>query len=202
VTATFRDTVRQATLRQEAQRQLQAGTAPSMRGWGVSVETLALLHRLASSPDDAGDALKLLHELQVHQVELDLQQAQIESNDRELASSLAHYESLFELAPFPYFLVSLVGKVIESNRAGARLLGVGHDEANGLPLDRFIAPAWRGRFAQLLQRVCEGATETACDVRPDRETGSARHWRIRVCVARDGDAVLVSIAEFDGAPAA
>jgi hypothetical protein len=93
------DSSGQPTLRQQAHHQLVAGVAPQSRGWGVSVEALTLLHRLASQPGSASDALKLLHELQVHQVELDLQQAQLEANERELNDELSRYRLLFEQAP-------------------------------------------------------------------------------------------------------
>ncbi|HRQ66572.1 MAG TPA: PAS domain-containing protein, partial [Xanthomonadaceae bacterium] len=147
----------QAALRLDAQRQLKAGTAPTMQGWGISVETLALLHRLASSPDGAGDALKLLHELQVHQVELDLQYAQLEANERELDQVLTRYRAMYELAPFAYFVLSPDGTVLEVNLAGASLLGLAREEIAGHPLTRFLASDSHERLAGLLQALHEGA---------------------------------------------
>jgi PAS domain-containing protein len=194
------DSGRHARLRQDAQRRLKAGTAPTMQGWGVSVETLALLHRLASTTDGAGDALKLLHELQVHQVELDLQHAQLEANERELASTVARYRAMYELAPFAYYVVSTDGKVLEANLAGASLLGVGRDEVSGRPIDRFIAPESREQFALLLQALREGAANAACEVIPGQAESEARRWRVSASAAPLSDAILMSIAQFDRAP--
>jgi PAS domain S-box-containing protein len=200
MTAPVHDSGRQARLRHDAQHRLKAGTAPSMQGWGISVETLALLHRLASTPDGAGDALKLLHELQVHQVELDLQHAQLEANERELASTLARYRAMYELAPFAYYLVSPDGKVLEANLAGATLFGVGCDEVNGRPIDSFLAPDDRARFALLLQTLRDGAADASCEVRPARTAGDSSRWRIAASAAPASDAVLMSIVESERAP--
>ena len=74
------DFIDQNQLRQAAEDSLKQGTTPPTKGWSISADALALLYRLASNPDSAGDALKLLHELQAHQVELDLQHEQLKAN--------------------------------------------------------------------------------------------------------------------------
>ena len=76
-------------LRVDAEARLDEGSAPPTNGWTVSVGALTRLHNLASAPESVDDALKLLHELQVYQVELDLQHEQMEATRRELAEDLA-----------------------------------------------------------------------------------------------------------------
>ena len=53
-----------------------------------STAALRVLHALASSPATAADAIALLHELQVHQVELDLQYEELQGSNSELEASL------------------------------------------------------------------------------------------------------------------
>jgi hypothetical protein len=62
-----------------AETRLKERSAPPTAGWPLGIDTLALLHNLASTPDRAADALKVLHELQVHQVELDLLRAELDA---------------------------------------------------------------------------------------------------------------------------
>jgi hypothetical protein len=79
-------------LRHQAETRIREGDAPQdTHRWSTGVEALTLLHDLASAPASAGDALKLLHELQVYQVELDLQYEQMELSQRELAEELHRY---------------------------------------------------------------------------------------------------------------
>lgn len=103
-------------LRERAEQQLEKGTAPTMREWHVGTPALKLLHGLASAPQTASDALKLLHELQVHQVELDLQHEQAEQERRQHTEDLAHCTALFDFAPFACLSLNAKGVVMAALR--------------------------------------------------------------------------------------
>lgn len=190
------------TLRQQAHQQLAAGTAPASRGWGVGVDALTLLHRLASSPSSAADALKLLHELQVHQVELDLQQAQSEANEHELTEQLAHYRALYEQAPIAHFVVDLGGRVLESNRAGADLLGTRGSELSGRRFDEFLSPDSQLPLAALLRDVRAGAVSPCCLVRPQGDSTGTQRWRISASGMPESGAIQLVVTIGAGSPEA
>jgi PAS domain S-box-containing protein len=122
-----------------------------------------LLHRLASAPGSAHDALKLLHELQVHQVELDLQHEQMEATQRELVEDLARYKGLYEFAPAGYLSVGRDGDILEGNPAGAGLFGITQDELRGRRLDSLLAPESRPVLLELLKRLRAGGPRDACE---------------------------------------
>lgn len=103
---------------------MKEGTTPITGYWSIGVDALRMLHRLSNNPDNAGDALKLLHELQVHQVELDLQNEEIAANERALVEELDLYRTLYDSVPFAYFVVDLEGTVIQGNLAAAELLAL------------------------------------------------------------------------------
>jgi len=184
-----------AALRQHAQQKLNAGIAPSTRGWGVSVEALELLHRLASAPASAADALKLLHELQVHQVELDLQHAQLEAGERELGDGLARYRVLFEQAPVAYFSLDGLGQVEECNHAGADLLGVSAEEACGRPFTAFLSAEGRLRFAGLLAALRGGSRSPSCSVSAGSGGSDSPNWRLTVSGVPGGEAILLVVTQ-------
>ena len=112
--ADARDSKSPSNLRHKALDRLSKGSAPPMRGWGIGIEALTLLYTLASTPGSAVDAHKLLHELQVHQVELDLQHEEMELSRGELASNLQLHVELFDLAPVAYLGVDLDGILIHA----------------------------------------------------------------------------------------
>jgi PAS domain S-box-containing protein len=161
-------------LRLEAEELLKDGAAPPTKGWPTGTNALSLLYTLASSPESAKDALKLLHELQVHQVELDLQHEHVEAARRELAEDLAHYKALFEAAPAGYFSVDSAGHILEGNLAGAELFGLGLDELGGRRLENVLTPASRPVLLQTLQQLRDGVGRATCDVHAVRGTRTLR----------------------------
>ena len=187
-------------LRLDAENRLRQGSAPPTRGWTVGADTLTLLYRLASAPDTAADALKLLSELQTHQVELDLQHDQIEADQQELADALVHYRSLYDYAPVGYLLVGLDGQVLEGNRAAAELLGTGPGGLAGQPIAPFFAQDSRPAVHGLVEALREGASDVSCEV-ASIDLGSGSHpLRIIASLAPGGEAVLMIVSSF-GPPA-
>jgi PAS domain S-box-containing protein len=161
-------------LRRNAEVRLKDGTAPPTKGWPTSTNTLSLLYELASSPEGAKDALKLLHELQVHQVELDLQHEQVEATRRETAEELARYKALYEAAPAGYFNIDSAAHILEGNAAGADLFGLGIAELAGRRLESLLAPASRPVLLELLQELRDGAPVASRDVRARDESEPLR----------------------------
>lgn len=188
-------------LRVDAERRLKDGTAPSAKVSSAGAEALALLYHLASNSDSASDALKLLHELQVNQVELDLQHEQLEANEHEIAQALARYKEFYHAAPIGYFIVGLDAKIIEWNYAGARLLQIDGDEVSGQPFASFLADSSRPALNGLLKALRDGSGEASCEVHTSTSDDASRRLRIAAAPAPGGSAVLMVISELDGPPA-
>jgi PAS domain S-box-containing protein len=182
-------------LRLDAEARLKAGSAPSTSGWSVGVNALGLLHKLASTPENAVDALKLLHELQVHQVELDLQNEQMESTQRELAEELARYRGLYEYAPVAYLNVSAQRDILECNIAAAGLLGAGQGELRGVNLDAFLAPESRPVLSLMLKRLRPGGPGGTCEVQLGVAQAS-RKLQILASVTPGGGSFLLILVDL------
>ncbi|MDZ4350850.1 MAG: PAS domain-containing protein [Xanthomonadaceae bacterium] len=127
-------------LRADAEGRLRAGTAPSTAGWAVGADALSLLYRLASDPERSADTLKLLHELQTHQVELDLQHVQLAENENDLNLQLAHFQALFERAPAAYLVLDRDGRIRQSNRTASVLFGREADQFENHLLSTLLTP--------------------------------------------------------------
>lgn len=149
-------------LRKKAEAQLLSGTTTAVGHWSIGVDALQLLHRLSCSPDSAADALKLLHELQVHQVELDLQNEEIAANQQILEEQLGLYRALYDCAPMAYCVVDFEGIVIQANPAAAELFGVVDEDLEGQRIDTFLKPQSRPAIFDLLQSVVQNATKDSC----------------------------------------
>jgi PAS domain S-box-containing protein len=121
-----------------------------------------LRERKLSERVPEADAQRLLHELEVHQVELEMQNEELREARVELESALARYTEMFEFAPIGYVTISLDGVLHELNHAAARLLGAGRSQLLQRRFDSFVVPSQRPRFAELLARVLDSeARETS-----------------------------------------
>lgn len=191
-------------LRRTAELRLKKGTAPYSRGGALSVDTLGVLFSLASNPDNVSEGLKLLHELQTHQVELDLQHEQLETNECEVVHELARYKAFYDFAPCGYFIVDLDGNIIESNQAGAQLFGLERDELGGCPLASFLSPESRPQLAALLTKLRDGAAHASCPVQScasEAGSGSCR-WQIAANRSPEGETILMMVSAGELLPGA
>lgn len=162
-------------LRHLAEARLRDGTPPPSIGeWTTGLDALTLLHQLAGSPASAGDALKLLHELQVHQVELTLQHEQLEQSRTEISETLDRYVERFDFAPVGYFTVERDGRIIEANLAGAALFKIDRAAVCGRPLESLVAAGSHGTVRALLERLRRGNSTETCEVHAKRAGGLPR----------------------------
>ena len=179
-------------LRQSAEERIEKGTAPFTRGWPTGMQTLTLLHGLASAPETASDALKLLHELQVHQVELDLQHEQAEQDRRQLTEDLTNYTALFDFAPFAYLMLESEGLVIAANRIAADWLapetGEGGELA-GRRIEDLLAPECRSAVRDMLAALRKGEGRQTCAVQ-SKAGGASAH---ALANAMPGGQVLMAL---------
>lgn len=87
-------------------------------------------------PEDA----KLLHELRVHQIELQMQNDELRSIQDELELSRERYFELYDLAPVGYLTISPGGMILETNLTAASMLGMDKNELLNREFHRFICP--------------------------------------------------------------
>jgi PAS domain S-box-containing protein len=105
----------------------------------------------ALDPDALGEKSlpeirQLVHELQVHQVELEMQQDELQSTAHALRASEARYRRLYQFAPNGYFTLNARGNIEELNFAAAALLGLDRRLAVGKLLRTFVQVNSRDDF--------------------------------------------------------
>jgi PAS domain S-box-containing protein len=81
-----------------------------------------------------------LHELQVHQFQLEMQNEELRRTQAELEASRARYFALYDLAPVGYLTIGAGELILEANLAIAKLLGVARADLVKRPLTRFVLP--------------------------------------------------------------
>jgi len=160
-------------LRIRALSRLIGGHTPPAERLDPSVAFQAL-YELALSPSTAPRALALLHELQVHQVELELQEEELRRSRAELESTVIRQAQLYDCAPVALFTVGRSSEVIEFNATGARLLGIDGDALRGASLDAFLAADSALALRSMLTRLGAGAVAESCSLQVVVPDGAPR----------------------------
>lgn len=188
-----------ADLRLAAEDKLRDANAPEIYDRAMGGSSLMLLYRLASDPDTAIDALKLLHELQVHQVELDLQYEHMNEASQVLEQSVHSLTALFASAPVAYFVVTLAGKIAEANLAGACMLDVEVDDVDSENIVRLASPDSRASLLELFERVHVSGRRLSCRVQA-LDTAKRRELEFIASAAPDTQHCLVVVMEVSDPP--
>jgi PAS domain-containing protein len=90
--------------------------------------------------------MRMLHELQVYQMELELQNREVRETQLELEETRDRYADMYDFAPLAYFSFDSHGSILELNLAGAMLLGKDRLSLLGTPFVNFVARHERSDF--------------------------------------------------------
>ena len=183
-------------LRSRASMRLAGGGSTNRNPTSRTTDALAVLHALASSQATAGDALALLHELQVHQVEVDLQAEELRDARNELEAALRRQTAHYDALPVACFTVDRELVVSELNLASACLLGLGRDDACGFPLGTLLSAASALALQQLLRNMAPGAGSAAAVLQWVPRQGPPRNMRADIGPDPAGAGCLLVLTEI------
>nr|WP_231363371.1 EAL domain-containing protein [Thioalkalivibrio sp. ALM2T] len=119
----------------------------------------ARLARVASR-DSPESNQALVHELQIHQIELELQNEALRQAQHELEESRNRYVDLFESAPVAYVILARDGRLTDANQLATRLLGLTQAQLLEHSFDQFVASCDRERWQERAAAVWAGRLDT------------------------------------------
>jgi len=115
-------------------------------------------------PRTGEETQRLVHELEVHQIELELQNAELCQARDEMAMMLDKYTDLFDFAPIGYFTLRRDGAISAVNLAGASLLGIERIRLLGKRFGLFTTKEYRTAFADFLEKVFISSAKETCEL--------------------------------------
>lgn len=118
------------------------------------------------------DMQRLLHELKVHQIELEMQNQELLHAQSELATARNKFEELYHFSPVGYLTINRDGIVDEANLKSAGMLGTGRLAFLGKPFHRFIEKDDQALFLQCHRIVFSTGAAQSCDVRIQKKGGA------------------------------
>lgn len=123
----------------------------------------------------ADEARRMIHELQVHQIELDMQNEELRLALAQRDAAHARYIDLYDLAPVGYCMLDTKGLILEANLTAATLLGVVRSALIKKPFTRFIVKEDQDLYYRHRKQLFEAGTPQSCELRMLKKDG-ARFW--------------------------
>ena len=134
---------------------------------------------------------QVLHELEVHQIELEMQNEELRQEHEKLVAARAHYFDLYDLAPVGYVTISEQGLITEANLAAATLLGVTRDNLNRQAFSRFIFKDDQDIPYLYRKKLFEAAVPQAYELRMVKKDGTVFWVHIYMAAGRDAEGTPV-----------
>ena len=132
---------------------------------------------------------QLLHELHVHQIELEMQNEELQRTQVELDAARARYFDLYDLAPVGYFTLSEQSRIMEANLSAATLLGVARGALVKRPIFRFILKADQDIFYLHCKLLHETGKPQTCELRMVKNDGTQFWAHLAAIAVQDADGV-------------
>jgi PAS domain S-box-containing protein len=143
----------------------------------------AAKEKLARTPGAASEMKEktpeeLVHELRVHQIELQMQNGELKKAQLALEVSRDKYLDLYDFAPVGFFTFTRGGRIAEVNLTGAALLGAERQELLNRGFGHFVAPENLEQWERHLVSMYKSEEKQSCDLALKREDGATFHARL------------------------
>ncbi len=111
------------------------------------------------------DVRKLVEELQIHQIELEMQNEELRSIQYELEQSRKKYSDLYDFAPVGYLTINEEGRIVEANLTAAKQLGMERSILIGKPFNLYAAEDYREELHIHLRKVFKTKQPHTCEIK-------------------------------------
>jgi len=144
-------------------------------------------------PDTEVDMLKLIHELKVHQVELEMQNEELELAKAKATDAV----KLYDLAPTGYFTLSTEGDILNLNQCGSQMLGKDRSRLIRSKFGFFISDDTKPIYNHFLDKVFKSKVKEICEVTLSAGDNILIHAQLTGKTSDDDAQCLVVVADIN-----
>jgi PAS domain S-box-containing protein len=181
-----------------------------MRNTANKSDTAAMLYQKAEAllkiklPAKTGsqhfdaDILKLMHEIEVYQIELEMQNEELRLAKKQSEIATEKYIELYDFAPSGYFTLSNEGKITALNLSGAKILGKERSHLKNSLFGFFVSDNTKPIFNLFLSKVFSSHTKEACEITLLINENSPMYVYLTGIVTGNGEqclAIMIDITE-------
>jgi len=131
------------------------------------------------------DINELIHELEVHQIELEMQNEELRQAHLDLEAARDKYTDLYDFAPVGYFSISDKGLILDANLMGATMLGMERGKLTGRRFFQFIAKDDQDVFYLNRQKLFETKTKQVCELKLSKKDGTEFYAQLESYAVKD-----------------
>jgi PAS domain S-box-containing protein len=131
------------------------------------------------------DINELIHELEVHQIELEMQNEELRQAQLDLEAARDKYTNLYDFAPVGYFSISAKGLILDANLVCATMLGMERGRLTGRRFSPFIAKDDQDVFYLHRQKLFETKTKQVCELKLTKKDGTKFYAQLESYAVKD-----------------
>ncbi len=142
------------------------------------------------------ETLKLIHELEVHQIELEMQNEELVQTKLQAQSAADKYSELYDFAPSGYYTLSKGGEIIELNLLGAQFLEKNRDYLKNRRFGLFVSRDSLATFNLFFEKLFQSKKNESCDLVLLRDDDTPINVHLSGIIRSDGSQCLVSATDI------
>jgi len=142
------------------------------------------------------DTLKLIHELQVHQIELELQYEELDLAKEQAEIASRKYAELYDFAPSGYFTLSDKGEIIELNLFGAQMLGKERSKLRNNRFVFFVSDDTKPIFNLFLGKLFTSKARESCEIALSTNGNSPIVVHLTGIVSKNGEQCFITAIDI------
>jgi PAS domain S-box-containing protein len=133
------------------------------------------------------DIQDLIEDLQIHQIELEMQNEELRKTHEDLGALKGIYEDLYDFAPVGYFTLDENNMIFRVNLVGAELFGLERHRLLGRRFSRFISPDWVDRFYDHRRQCLDTRERQTCELKLKSDAENQRYIHVESIAAHDDE---------------
>lgn len=142
-----------------------------------------------------GDIQKLLHELDVHQIELEMQNDELQKARNASKKTSDKYSEVYEFAHTGYFTLSKEGVISELNLTGAKMLGLERANLVGKNFIQYVTLDTKFFFNEFISKLFTSKVKEKSEIRLIVKSDQAKSVLLEGIVSEDEQKCLVTVID-------
>lgn len=142
------------------------------------------------------DAQRLLHELQVHQIELEMQNDELRQAYDTAETALKKHTMMYDFSPIGYFTIDHEGRILDLNFSGAEILGEKRFSLTNSNFKRYVHDDSKVLFNDFLKKIYSSNAKESCRLKLDLDNNESCSVYIEGVVTGDDHQCFLSVIDI------